>query len=325
MHSGGEVPQQVQVFSTRGVPAPRKAAAWNQMLGELTSAIEIQPSDPLHFDGTLIRRRVGPLTLFGIHCAGVRLRNGTSVRRSAARRSYQLLMPLQAGFTLAYGRRPAVEVGPGSFCLIDQCENYEVIHGDGLRTVGLELPHALMEARLAEPARHAGRVLRPEAGAERLLAGLLRTLDSELTAMSGSTEPLPSLIAHSIMGFVAAAFADAATTDMQQRAATRLCDFREYADTRLCDEAFRPADVARHFNVSERYVRMVFQAAGEPLSAYLLRRRLERAAGLLRHGQEAHRTITAIALECGFNSATHFGQRFRERYGMTPRAWRYRR
>jgi AraC-like DNA-binding protein len=80
--------------------------------------------------------------------------------------------------------------------------------------------------------------------------------------------------------------------------------------------------VARHFKVSERYIRMVFQSAGESLSAYLLRRRLERAAELLQNAFYANRSITDIALECGFNSVSHFGQSFRQRYGRTPRRFR---
>ncbi|MEO8306617.1 MAG: helix-turn-helix transcriptional regulator [Pseudomonadota bacterium] len=61
---------------------------------------------------------------------------------------------------------------------------------------------------------------------------------------------------------------------------------------------------------------------GESLSAFLLRRRLERAASLLCSTDYANRTIMEIALECGFNSASHFGQKFREPYRVTPSAYR---
>ena len=57
-------------------------------------------------------------------------------------------------------------------------------------------------------------------------------------------------------------------------------------------------------------------------SSFLLRRRLERAAQLLRSEFHSQQTITDIALECGFNSASHFGQCFRQRYGITPREYR---
>ena len=91
---------------------------------------------------------------------------------------------------------------------------------------------------------------------------------------------------------------------------------------RLVDSDFGPAELARHFGVSERYVRLVFQSVGESLSGYLLRRRLERAAQMLRGTESADRTIMQIAFDCGFNNASHFGQRFLAQYGSTPREFR---
>src|SRR6478752_6616015 len=63
---GGLMAHEVQVFSTQGVPGPRKVEMWNSILGELADAVHVQPRDPLHFDGTLIRQRVGPMTLFEV-------------------------------------------------------------------------------------------------------------------------------------------------------------------------------------------------------------------------------------------------------------------
>src|SRR5689334_2539028 len=312
--------QAVQIFSTQGVPGPRKAQMWNSMLGELIDAVQVLPRDPLRFDGTLIRQRVGALTLFEVRCASVKVRHQRSL---AARRrpSFQLLMPLQSEFTLSHGDRPSATVGSGSFCLIDRSAPYEMTHGDGLRTLGVEFPRAMLETCLPGATQYAGAVVRPDSGASRVLGGLLRTLGSELNS-EASAGTLPPIIASSLAGFVAAAFADQHVVMPSRGSKARLPAYREYVDAHLGDGDFRPLDVARHFNVSERYVRMIFQSSGEPLSAFLLRRRLERAAELLRNEYYSGHTITDIALECGFNGASHFGQSFRRRFGVTPRDYR---
>jgi AraC-like DNA-binding protein len=232
-------------------------------------------------------------------------------------------MPLQGGFTIAHGEQAPVNVGTGSFCLIDQTAPYELIHGDGLRTIGLELPHSLLEACLPRAIRYAGAVVHPDSRPGRLVAGLLRTLGTELNA-SDDGGTVHTMMTRSIAGFVAAAFVERDSPALQRGSKARLAAYREYVDSRLGEGDFAPVDLASHFGVSERYVRMVFQSAGEPLSAYLLRRRLERAAALLRNEHRATSTITEIAMECGFNSATHFGHSFRRRYGMTPRRYRTR-
>jgi AraC-like DNA-binding protein len=207
-------------------------------------------------------------------------------------------------------------------CLIDRAERYEISHGDGLRTLGIELPREILENELPDASRHAGIVMRGDSSGTRVLGGLLRTLGSELVG-AGHESSLPPGLARSIAGFVAAAYADVPSGSGALRGLkSRLAAYRSYVDSRLAEGDLRPVDVARRFNVSERYVRMVFQSSGEPLSAYLLRRRHETAAALLTDKAYADHTVTEIALMCGFNSASHFGQSFREHYGQTPSQYR---
>ena len=60
--------------------------------------------------------------------------------------------------------------------------------------------------------------------------------------------------------------------------------------------------------------------SGETLNEFVRRRRLDVAAGRLRHCPDEK--ITAIALNCGFASPEGFARAFRERFGMTPSRWR---
>jgi AraC family transcriptional regulator len=62
--------------------------------------------------------------------------------------------------------------------------------------------------------------------------------------------------------------------------------------------------------------------SGETLNEFVRRRRLDVAAGRLRHcpGEK----ITAVSLNCGFASPEGFARAFRERFGATPSTWRER-
>jgi len=66
--------------------------------------------------------------------------------------------------------------------------------------------------------------------------------------------------------------------------------------------------------------RLFHQWSGETLNEFVRRRRLDVAAGRLRHCPDEK--ITAIALNCGFASPEGFTRAFRERFGMTPSRWR---
>jgi AraC family transcriptional regulator len=59
---------------------------------------------------------------------------------------------------------------------------------------------------------------------------------------------------------------------------------------------------------------------GETLCAYILRIRLEKAAGRLLGNPRA--TVTEIALDCGFANPSTFARAFRDHFGMSATAWR---
>lgn len=65
----------------------------------------------------------------------------------------------------------------------------------------------------------------------------------------------------------------------------------------------------------------IFRAfVGETVGQYISRLRLEKAATLLFSNPE--KSITAIALDCGFSSSTTFARAFREAFGKSASAWR---
>lgn len=72
--------------------------------------------------------------------------------------------------------------------------------------------------------------------------------------------------------------------------------------------------------VSERECYRIIEAcAGTTPAAYLRVYRINRACELLAH---TTRTVQAIARQCGFATASHLGQVFKEQMGCTPSSYR---
>jgi AraC family transcriptional regulator len=75
------------------------------------------------------------------------------------------------------------------------------------------------------------------------------------------------------------------------------------------------AEIAAEVGGSPVYLTQLFQQVeGLPLYRYHLRLRLARALELVSH----HEDITAVALELGFSSHSHFTMAFRQAYGRAP-------
>ena len=79
------------------------------------------------------------------------------------------------------------------------------------------------------------------------------------------------------------------------------------------------ADIAAAVGASPGYLTQLFRAVeGIPLHAYLTQLRLAQALIELPFAED----ITALALELGFSSHSHFSARFRRAFGLTPSAFR---
>ncbi|MDX3972840.1 AraC family transcriptional regulator [Shinella sp.] len=84
---------------------------------------------------------------------------------------------------------------------------------------------------------------------------------------------------------------------------------------------WRIADVAGHFAMSEATFRRWLAKYGLGFAKILLNTRLERGLTLL---QTTGVPISRIALECGFQTPSHFSDSFRKRFGIKPKLIRSR-
>ncbi|HDR2537268.1 TPA: helix-turn-helix transcriptional regulator [Enterobacter ludwigii] len=76
------------------------------------------------------------------------------------------------------------------------------------------------------------------------------------------------------------------------------------------------AELAEQAALSEyHFARMFRQSMGLAPHQYVMQRRMEKAKALVQHTTTP---LTDIALACGFNSASHFSNRFRSMMGITP-------
>jgi len=104
-----------------------------------------------------------------------------------------------------------------------------------------------------------------------------------------------------------------------QPIARHLLRAKDLADGRYV-EPLNVDDLARAAGLSRAHFSRAFRAAfGESPHAYLLTRRLERAAALLRY---TDRTVADICMAVGLESVGSFTTSFKRSYGKTPTEYR---
>lgn len=89
----------------------------------------------------------------------------------------------------------------------------------------------------------------------------------------------------------------------------------EYIEAHL-GEPLLLCDLAAQVSLSEyHFARMFRQSMGVAPHQFVMQRRMARAKALL---LSSNQSLTDIALACGFNSASHFSNRFKAAKGITP-------
>jgi len=92
-----------------------------------------------------------------------------------------------------------------------------------------------------------------------------------------------------------------------------------YVDANL-DRSIRNEHLAAIARLNASHFGRAFRSSfGEPPHEYVIRRRVERAQGLM---LSTSAPLSAIALDCGLSDQAHLSRLFRRVVGESPRAWR---
>lgn len=212
----------------------------------------------------------------------------------------------------------------GDFTLCDGTRHYEVSCPQGSWILVLGIPTAKLRRHIACPESLAAVAMRAVSGVNGLLSGFLRTYWRECRHSLDADSA--ERIAVAVLDLLGAAYAQVPRTHAERssRGTAHRIRILNYIHAHLYESDLTPAQIAQACRITTRYLHYLFSDGEETVTRYILKRRLEACSQALLADSQRGRTVTAIAFDHGFNSATHFGRVFRAQFGMTPREYRAR-
>lgn len=213
---------------------------------------------------------------------------------------------------------------PGDFAICDDSRPYEIRFEKPSRLLVFGFPDELMRRYIQYPQSIAAIHIPGKLGMGGLVSDFLSNVwrrclrDGEFDVNAGVTD--------AILGLVANAYRQTlgSTIDHNSLGAAHRVRIINYIEENLADPTLTPTRISAVFRITTRYLHHLFSEEKETVARYILRRRLEECARALSSPSQRKRTITAIAFDHGFSSATHFGRVFRSRYKMIPREYRHK-
>jgi AraC-like DNA-binding protein len=100
--------------------------------------------------------------------------------------------------------------------------------------------------------------------------------------------------------------------------AARLRAIKGDIEAHLAAGDLSPSVVAKRQQISDSYIRKLFEGEGTSFSQFVLARRLVRAHRMLTNRRWSDRSIAWIAFESGFGDLSYFNRTFKRFYGATP-------
>ncbi len=308
-------------LDTADAPAARRLSLWQDIVCDVFVELDCRSDAGDSFRGAITSTGLGPL-----HCSDVTssrqrvFRTPARIRRARDERVLVALGVSGAGQVIQDGREAVIE--PGQFALYDTTRPYELrFEADFIQTV-IQLPRAEVLRRIGATERLTATTFAVDRPLERLTADFLRGCARTAGALGADVGDRLSGQALDLLATTLAERAEAVSFGSTSHRAATLFRVKAQIEARLGDGELTIGQVAAALGLSPRYVNDLLADDGTSFRRHLLARRLEHCRRALAAPAQAHLQIGEIAYRWGFNDLAHFSRAFKERFGLSPRAWR---
>jgi AraC-like DNA-binding protein len=313
-----------QAISTVHLPEGERFDFWRDETTKQHLRYDIERLDHLlPFHAELRGAVLGEL-VFSLSClSGVRGRRTGQHVAADSLDHYVLGIPLHQSWVQQGGREQVLT--DNQMILFDGARPLAYEHGDNCGGIILTIPRYCLEARLADADAKGLRVAPLNHGIGSMVKAFFGALPDVLEDRPGMQ--VRETLAEQLISLIALSFT--ASDEGRERAGPSLAQLRfkavqAFIDSHLEDADLSPEHIAAALGISRSYLYKLFELHHFSFQHDIRQRRLGMAAKELRNASRPERSITDIALACGFKNMSHFSRCFASQYGESPRAYRAR-
>ena len=307
----------VEEYSTGGVSRESKLSFWNELAASTLGPLSVQASGEAPFEGRLCRVRIPNFELVSSRAsAGTARSRGDCFDRVALNLTFQ-----HTGMCVSYTNRHSTQMECGDFLLYDPTLALECRFEQPMEQIILRLPYAETADRFPNIESLIGIPIRGKSGPGKLLSSFVLNAWQELrtdpnSEWAGSLEDV-------IWSMLGLAYESTRVDHVIVDHRLEIYHARMLAciDANLGESEFGTHQLAQELGISSRYVQLLFAKMHTTPSAFILDRRLEAAARLLRQGG-ARACVTEVAFDVGFAHLSTFCRAFRRKFKVAPREYR---
>lgn len=307
------------VLSTDGLPEKDTAPAWHDWMAQLFSGLNTDLYGDTRFDGHLNVAYAGDVMLTKLDAGRHRvIRDSHRLRDSEA--AYLKIIAPWVGYAEVEQHGSKSLVSDGHWAIYDTSRPYVVANPQHTEHLIMMVPKQSIVERGLRLENLMGRTVGGSAGIARIALQTMRSTYQELDNM---TAPLACRAGELLVDMVhlslLALSGEATAVTQKQALYDRICS---YVASHVRDHGLSVDQVAEALNCSRRHLHNAFAGREQSLGGFIQHSRLELCMRELHSPALAHRTITEIAMGCGFGNSAHFSRAFKAYAGMSPSEFR---
>lgn len=307
------------VLSTDGLPEKETAPAWQDWMAQLFSGLDTDLYGDTCFDGHLSVAYAGDVMLTKLDAGRHRvIRDSHRLRDSEA--AYLKIVAPWSGHAEVQQHGSKACVSNGSWAIYDTSQPYVVANPLHTEHLIMMVPKQSIAERGLRLENLMGRSVGGSAGIARIALQTMRSTYQELDNMAAPLARRAGELLVDMVHLSLQALGGQATAVTQKQALyDRIC---EHVACHVRDPGLSVDQVAEALNCSRRHLHNAFAGRDQSLGGFIQQSRLELCMRELHSAALAHRTITEIAMGCGFGNSAHFSRAFKAYAGMSPSEFR---
>lgn len=311
--------QNALALSTDGMTGQEAAQAWRDWMSNLFSGLDSDLYGDTSFEGRLQVAHAGSVVMTKLEAGRHRvMRSIQSAQRSET--AYLKIVAPWAGVASVRQEGREASARNGSWVIYDTSADYEVANPEWSEHLIVMLPKQSILDRGIRLHGLMGHTVGGGSGMARIALDTMRSTYQELPVM---TPQVAVRAGELLMDMVHLSLQELAGQASQMSQQLALKDrIRAYVMAHLREPTLTVNVLAQVLNCSKRHLYNAFADAPIGLSGFIQQSRLELCMRELLQPQLSHRSITEVALDCGFSNSAHFSRAFKAYTGMSPSEFR---
>jgi AraC-like DNA-binding protein len=307
------------VLSTDGLPPGETVPAWHAWMARLFAGLDSDLYGDSLFEGHVRVANAGDVVLTKLEAGRHRVIRSVQGLRTHESPYLKIVAPWEGVASVRQHSREA-SARSGSWVIYDTTQEYEVANPEWSEHLIVMLPRQAIADRGIRLEGLMGRNVGGSSGMARIALETMRSTYQELPGMAPhmarrAGELLVDMVHLSLQELAGQATAGTQQLALQDR-------IRSYVAAHVRDPALSVESVAVALHCSKRLLHNAFADSQTSVGVFIQHSRLELCMRELRAPEHAQRTITDIAMDCGFGSSAHFSRAFKAYTGLSPSDFR---